>query len=238
MAHQRQQSTGSAFQFHYTTTPGHSGPGNNDNERLLHIPQSNRTEASPSDCLMSYPGHSFVESYPSAEMQSVYSTAPVEWATRGRLSPLQRCSRCIVQSQPTGVDQKKSWIQGCGKRNHAYGSSKHAWICLTCKMRSERERNGQLGRSNSYPSNRESCLISGLPTCWFPCKLPHCAIDTDVAFRYDYLSLAWMHRGERRHFETWWRTTRHELGCRTAKEDCCRQKRIHRKKLWELSFSA
>ena len=30
---------------------------------------------------MSYPGHSLGESYPSAEVQSVYSTAPVDWAT-------------------------------------------------------------------------------------------------------------------------------------------------------------
>ena len=31
-------------------------------------------------------------------------------------------------------------------------------------------------------------------------------------------------------------TTRVELGCRTAKEDCCRQKGIHTKKLRELLF--
>ena len=34
------------------------------------------TRASPSDCLASYPGHSLEESYPSAETQSMYSTAP------------------------------------------------------------------------------------------------------------------------------------------------------------------
>ena len=33
------------------------------------------------DCLVSYPGHFLRESYPSAEMQSVYSTAPADWAT-------------------------------------------------------------------------------------------------------------------------------------------------------------
>ena len=72
------------------------------------------------------------ESYPSAEMQSVYSTAPANWATRhlhggvlpfcrdavsvfyspsqlghktlawGSLTLLQRCSQCILQPQPTG----------------------------------------------------------------------------------------------------------------------------------------
>ena len=35
-----------------------SGPGSNGNEGVLHIPQSSSTtEASPSDCLVSYPGH-------------------------------------------------------------------------------------------------------------------------------------------------------------------------------------
>ena len=36
--------------------------------------------ASPSDGFVSYPGHLLGESYTSAEMQSVYSTAPVDWA--------------------------------------------------------------------------------------------------------------------------------------------------------------
>ena len=38
--------------------------------------------ASPSDCLVLYPGHTLgVESYPSAEAQSVYSTALADEAT-------------------------------------------------------------------------------------------------------------------------------------------------------------
>ena len=57
-----------------TITPGQSGPGN---EGALYIPQSSRTGASPSDGLMSYPGHVLGEgSYNSAEMQSAYSTVP------------------------------------------------------------------------------------------------------------------------------------------------------------------
>ena len=40
------------------TTPGQSGPGNDGNEEILCIPQSSSiTKASPSDCLMPYPGH-------------------------------------------------------------------------------------------------------------------------------------------------------------------------------------
>ena len=38
------------------------------------------TGTSPSDCLASYPGHSLgAGSYSSAEVQSVYSTAPADW---------------------------------------------------------------------------------------------------------------------------------------------------------------
>ena len=58
-----------------------SGPGSNCNKGVLRIPhRSSITEASPSDCLVSYLGHALGESYLSAEMQSVYSTAPADWA--------------------------------------------------------------------------------------------------------------------------------------------------------------
>ena len=51
------------------TTLGQSEPGSDGNEGVLCIPQSSSiTEASPSDCLVSYPGHLLGESYPSAEM--------------------------------------------------------------------------------------------------------------------------------------------------------------------------
>ena len=40
-----------------TTTPGWSGPGSNGREGVLHIPQISKAGASPSDCLISYPGH-------------------------------------------------------------------------------------------------------------------------------------------------------------------------------------
>ena len=39
---------------------GHSGPGSNGNEGVLYIPQSpSISRNSPSDCLVSYPGHLF-----------------------------------------------------------------------------------------------------------------------------------------------------------------------------------
>ena len=40
-----------------TTTYDQSGPGSDDNEGVLIIPQISRTKVSPSDGLMSYPGH-------------------------------------------------------------------------------------------------------------------------------------------------------------------------------------
>ena len=63
------------------TTPSQSGPGSNFNEGALNIPQSFRISGTlPSDCLVSYPGHLLRESYHTTEMQSVYSTAPADWA--------------------------------------------------------------------------------------------------------------------------------------------------------------
>ena len=60
-----------------------SGPGSDGNEGVLRIPQSSSiTGTSPSDCSVSYPGHS------------------LGW--RG-LIPLQRCSQCILQPQQTGL---------------------------------------------------------------------------------------------------------------------------------------
>ena len=64
------------------TTPGQSGPGNDGNEGVLCIPQSSSIAGtSPSDCLVSDTGHSLGGGpYPSAEVQSVYSIAPADWA--------------------------------------------------------------------------------------------------------------------------------------------------------------
>ena len=62
------------------TTPGQIGPGGDGHEGVLRIPQSSSIAGtSPSDCLVSYSGHSLGEG----------------------LTPLQRSSRCILQPQPT-----------------------------------------------------------------------------------------------------------------------------------------
>ena len=69
------------------TTPDQSGPWNNRNEGVLHIIESSKIGASPSDSLISYPWHSLSGevTYPSSEMQLVYSTAPANWADTDRV---------------------------------------------------------------------------------------------------------------------------------------------------------
>ena len=64
-------------------TLSQSGPGINGNKGVLHIPQSSSiTGTSPSDYLVSYLRHSLGKSYPSAEVQLVYSTAQADWARK------------------------------------------------------------------------------------------------------------------------------------------------------------
>ena len=58
-----------------TTILGLRRPRSNGNEDVFHVPQSSRTETSPSDCLGSYPGNSLAEFYPSTGKKSVFSTA-------------------------------------------------------------------------------------------------------------------------------------------------------------------
>ena len=63
------------------TIPDQSGSGSNGNEGVLYISQRSSIIGNlPSDCSVSYPGYSLGRSYPSAEVQSVYSTAPADWA--------------------------------------------------------------------------------------------------------------------------------------------------------------
>ena len=78
-------SNGPIWPIHRTpsgpTTQGQSGVCSNGNVGVLHISQSSSiTETSASNCLVSYLWHSLVGSYPSAEMQSVYSIFPADWA--------------------------------------------------------------------------------------------------------------------------------------------------------------
>ena len=106
------------------TTLGQSRSGSDDNEGVPRISKSSSiTGASPSDCLMSYPGTlqrytvysrptrlkptglSLVgrEFYSSAEMQSVYSTA---------LPLPQPTGRCIVIYEALCFDVAQGWLNG------------------------------------------------------------------------------------------------------------------------------
>ena len=63
------------------------GPRSDGNERALRIPlSSSNIGTSPSDCLVSYLGHSLAGSYLSAKKQSVYSTASANWATTSEVN--------------------------------------------------------------------------------------------------------------------------------------------------------
>ena len=99
-------------------TRGQSGPGSNGSEGVLHIAQIFKDGALLSDALMSYLGHSLgVGSYPSAEMQSVYSTGPSDWAP-------------IFVIRPTSVrvwyKAVFRWVQSQGRSPDASGTSKNA----------------------------------------------------------------------------------------------------------------
>ena len=75
------------------TTVGQSRPGSDGNKVTLCILQnSSIIGTSLSDCLVSYPRHSLGKSYLSVEMQSVYSTAPADWALRILLT------KCVYKS--------------------------------------------------------------------------------------------------------------------------------------------
>ena len=64
------------------------------------------TGATPSDCLVSYPEHSLGELYLSAEMQSVYSTAPADWDENTVQNSAKNCLLSV--SIPTGSNQSSS----------------------------------------------------------------------------------------------------------------------------------
>ena len=61
------------------TTPGQNGPGSNGNKGVLCIPQSSSITGSTAwNVLVSYSGHLLGEFHPSAKIQSVYFTNPVD----------------------------------------------------------------------------------------------------------------------------------------------------------------
>ena len=85
-------------------TPGQSRP------RTMGIKEySAFPKASPSDCLVSYPGHLLGESYPFAEMQSVYSAAPADWSKFGMTKLLERKLRILLKNWPWVTSLQRGW---------------------------------------------------------------------------------------------------------------------------------
>ena len=69
------------------TTLGQSGPGSDGNEEVLNILQtSSITGTLPSDCLMSYPGHSWGGLTPQQRFDQCILQAPANWAIHSFIS--------------------------------------------------------------------------------------------------------------------------------------------------------
>ena len=98
-----------------------SGLGSDGNEEVLNVSQSSSiTGASPLNYLVSYLGHSLWGPYPSAEMQSVYSRAPVDWAIRS----VRRCPWC------NSYRHRCPWCNSYRHRFWIRGSEFNSWTRL------------------------------------------------------------------------------------------------------------
>ena len=133
-----------------TTTPDQSWIVNDDNEEVLYIPQSSKTGASPSDCLVSYTGHSWGVGGLSLfiEMQSVCSTSPVHWAGK----PIKRN---ITQQKNYQLKQWKIYI-GVGdlslsiEMQSVYSTSPVDWAGKLDKRNITQQKNYQLKQWKIY----------------------------------------------------------------------------------------
>ena len=106
-----------------SSTPSQHGSGSNSNEGVLCSSQSSSiTGPSPWDCLVSYQGHSLGESYLSAEVQLVYSAAPVDWAIlkcvkmkelKVFLFFLNKCFYVLSCKRSYYKDWNPQWLQAC-----------------------------------------------------------------------------------------------------------------------------
>ena len=98
------------------TSPGQSGARSSGTEEVLRIPQSSSiTGILPSDCLVSYLGHSLGKCYPSAEMQLVYSTALVDSEQKLAVQIMESPIRFHILSQKVCshfavIHLRKAWI--------------------------------------------------------------------------------------------------------------------------------
>ena len=110
------------------TTLGQSGPGSNGNKEVLHIPQISKAGVSPSDKL-SYPGHSWGGgACLSAEMESVYSTAPADWA----LPEWVRVDLEVMAKEGHSILQRHSWCNRYHYRKWTWWPELRSWSRLFC----------------------------------------------------------------------------------------------------------
>ena len=94
------------------STPSQNGSGSDGNKGVFHIRQrSSITGNSPSDCSVSYPGHSLGEFYPSVEMQSVYSTSPADFKNCEELD-----KNSWTLSLPLSLSLYIYMYRGCGSK--------------------------------------------------------------------------------------------------------------------------
>ena len=129
------------------TTPGQSEPGCEGNKGVLRILESfSITGTLPSDCLTSYPGHSW-------------------W---GSLTLLQRCIRCISQPQPTGLQDTR-----CGSLTSAEIQTMYStanWASLTGQGKNNQKymRFKMNGKLVKLPVNTSSDMITLWRNIWTP----------------------------------------------------------------------
>ena len=149
------------------TTLGQSGPRSTGNEEVLHFLQSpNITGASPSDCLVSYPGHLLRESYLYGEMQSVNSKAPANWTVRRIYKSVSTSSNIHilfhVQAEwIRGTEIRKSLLHWENKQVTLIYLSLAVRSLLFKEQKQKEAENVFLGLSfDTLPSNKRICLFS------------------------------------------------------------------------------
>ena len=94
-------------------TPGQCKPGSDGNEEVLNIPQSSSiTGSSPSDCLVSYPGHS---------LQGVLPLCRDAVGVFCNPSQLDQINRSVYKKKPNWLYRFQNWqvvalwhINSCG----------------------------------------------------------------------------------------------------------------------------
>ena len=170
-----------------TTTLGQSELGSNINEGVLYISQSSSITA-PSNCLVSYQDTHWgwgVGSYPSAEKQSVYSTAQANWATPGRI-----WNKVILRK---GAMHRLKPMWGCHKKYFLVLSALFFWV-----------------PTNELSPAKQVLSLGMAPWCWtsqMKCSIPsswgHRSLSHQVRMQQKAI-LRWgtMHRLKPMHSQT------------------------------------